>query len=390
MVALEKYLRHNNMKEYKNINEVFENWGKENQKLPEGNLILKEKILSKIPFTLEGYRSYEQKRKPLPWMSMAFLTMAILIVIGNIGIFSKNVDMAVTPMWAERGSGIQLETPAVSDQNKTLGNYYYPNQNATTDTREFLKINYNATIKTRNVGDMVAKTEVAVRGFGGRVDESSGGEKYGYVNFSIPASQFEMFKSQIKSLTNAKLFVEEINSTNLLTQKQGIERNQTQANNYIINFKNEKAQIVKNHSQIINSFNSRVDGLNKELVLLQFEWQTASNSRRAEINTRFAQIQTEKNTIQEDSANENSSYQNKLTNVNQKIKDAEDTLQSYQTADQNLIDNVSMVNGTISFDWVSLFELVNIFVSWYWFVVAFLIGAVVSYWRYRMSMRVFI
>ena len=395
------------MKEYKNINEVFENWGKENQKLPEKNLLIKNEILSKISFSVEGYRKNEEGRKPLPWVFMAFATLAVIIVVGNLGAtaFSpqKN-EYTIPPVVGSQGQVLRNQASDISNKNISgestgssaialpgVPSYYpYPDQNVGTDTREFLKINYNATIKTRDVGDTVLKVENIVRGSAGRVDGLNSGEKYGYVSFSVPASQFEMFRSQIKNITNVKLFIEETNSTNLLPEKQQIEKDQTQVEKSITDLKKQKAQLNSSHTQIIDSYNYRIYELNRENGLLQVEWQTATPARRIEITARLAQILQEKNNLEANISNENAIYQNKVSIINQNLKNAGVDLQNVQTRNQDLINNVSMVNGTISITWVSLFELVGIFFSWYWIALILAALAVISYWRYRVSMKIFI
>ncbi|MEI6580766.1 MAG: hypothetical protein WCO07_01195 [bacterium] len=378
------------MKEYKNISEVFKNWGREKQKFPEDNLILKDKILSKVPFSLGSYRNIEKKKKRLPWLSMAFATMAtmaIVVVIGNASFFSKKTNyQGILGLGDQNTSGASITL----EQNKMLDIFYYPNQNGGTDTREFLKISYNAEIKTRNVNHVVTKIETIVRGSSGRVDASSGGEKHGYVSFSIPKINFEVFRSQIEDLTNAKLFVEETRSANLLPEKQQIEKEQVGVEKTIVGLKNQKAQLARNHTEIIDSYNFRIYELNRESGLLQNEWQTAIEARRVEITARLAQILTEKNNLATKISSENNTYENKLALINGSLKSAGVSLENVQNRNQNLIDNVSMINGTISVTWVNLFQLVNIFISWYWIALVLAIASAVSYWRYRVSMRVFI
>ena len=392
----------------KNINEMFKDWGKENQKLPKGNLTIKNEVLSKIPFSIENYRAGTQKKKNLPWFSIAFAVIAIIVFVGNVNFSGSKKNFGntlgsfgISEIGGSVDSGANLNKDAAlsapsyeSSKNTQTDSFYYPNQDqniiSSTDTREFLKTNYNATIQTRNVDDMVVKTINNVRIFGGRIDGSNSSEEYGFVSFSVPVSKFEMFRREIKDLTNARLFGEETNSTNLLPQKQEIEKSEDQTNNYISSFKNEKAQILKNNSGIVSSLNSRSDGLNRESNLLQAEWQTASYSRQLEITARLVQIQGEKNAINGELINENKIYQNKLTTINQKIKDASETLQSYQVQDQNLADDVSMVSGTISFNWVSIWKLINLFVPGTIFPWILGIAALVSYWRHQISMREFI
>jgi hypothetical protein len=372
----------------KKINEMFKNWGRKNQILPNENVLMKEKVLSNVPFSIEGYRASE-KKKSLPWLSMTFATLAILVFIAGPSsvITTKNFSMM------DSGNSIQMESPSVSNDGlemMKMPRYYDTGLVSQTDNRQFLKINYDAEIKTRNISDMVTKIESTVRLFNGRIDGSSSGKEYGYVNFVVPASQFEIFKREVKDLTNDKLFIEQISSVNLLPEKQQIEKNQKEVEGYISSYKNEKAQLVKDHNSIVSSYNTRISGLDTESALLQNEWQTATTVRRSIITARLAQIQIEQNIIAGELSNENSIYQNKLVIINQKLKNAETGLQTVQEQDRNLIDNVSVVTGRISLTWVSLWEIADIFVPGALLAWILAIAAGLSYWRYRFLMQNYI
>jgi hypothetical protein len=186
------------------------------------------------------------------------------------------------------------------------------------------------------------------------------------------------------------LFIEQISSVNLLPEKQQIEKNQKEVEGYISSYKNEKAQLVKDHNSIVSSYNTRISGLDTESALLQNEWQTATTVRRSIITARLAQIQIEQNIIAGELSNENSIYQNKLVIINQKLKNAETGLQTVQEQDRNLIDNVSVVTGRISLTWVSLWEIADIFVPGALLAWILAIAAGLSYWRYRFLMQNYI
>jgi len=376
-----------------NINEVFRKWGKEKQELPKDNVSLKEEILAKVPFSVDGYRNLNKKKKSLPWFPMAFATMAILVLIGNTGFQRKNYENnAVMPF--------NLSSVEMKQTRETSGSYkdnlkmksedfVHSVQNVITDTREFLKTNYRATIKTRKIVDMADKIGVMVRGFGGRINSISSGGKTGHISFSIPADQFEMFRSEIKRLTNARLFVEEKSSTNMLPQKQVLEKKYEQVGNSITDSKNEKAQLTKNHSQVVDSYNSRIKGLDEEVRLLQIEWSNVDYNRTLEINSRLTQIQEEENALQTSLATENKNYNNKLNSINQKLKALGNDLENVEQQDENLVDDVSMVDGTIYLEWISLWKLVDMFTPGPLLAWILVIIAGVSYWRDRRSMRVF-
>lgn len=64
---------------------------------------------------------------------------------------------------------------------------FYPNnqQQSINDTREFLKTSYGASIRTRDVRDVVTSAKNIVKGNDGRVDSISSSEKNGYLTFVV-------------------------------------------------------------------------------------------------------------------------------------------------------------------------------------------------------------
>lgn len=368
----------------KKINEMFKNWGRKNQILPNDNIAMKEKILSKIPFSIEAYR-VDVKKKSLPWISFAFGIMAVITLL--IGVApSFQVETFSTSMGSRGLSDSSFSINEI-ERLQIFPSIYPNNENKTSDTREFLKINYYATIQTRDVGEMVERVMSSVRIFGGRIDSLNNGEKYGNINFSIPADQFEIFKREIKSLTNAKLFVDGENSTNLLSQKQNIEAMQVQSEKTLTNLTKDRAQLNNSYSQVNSSYTKRVDNLDAESELLQIEWQNAEYNRKLEINSRITQIQGERNTLESELAKEHRNYLSKLNDINKQIKNNEDGLVGIKQQDQNLLENVSMVNGSISFNWISLWKLVDLFTPGPLLAWIFFFAGLISYWRYRIVMR---
>ena len=368
------------MNNYKNIHEILRNWGKNNQKLPPHNLTLKREVLSKAPLYFDV-----QKRPGLPWLSMSFAALSLLVLLAssiNSPIYSTKGRMAlpVTPSFTE-SNGLSFDTSIYPRD---------PGGLPITDTRQFLKTYYNATIRTRNVAEKVSKIEVSVRALGGRIDMSNSGEEYGYVSFAIPAAQLGTFREEIKSLTGKKLITEQLNSENLLPQKQSIEEAKKQAEKSLAGLKNEQAELGSNHAKVIGSYTSRLNGLNQEMTLLQNEWSSASSERKAQINSRLAQIQTEKNIIQAELENENKSYQNKLAEIKNRIKNAEIVLGSIQSEDQNLLENVATVTGNISLEKVNFWEIADIYMPGPLLAWLLATAAIAAYPRHRWAFQVFV
>src|SRR3989344_2652461 len=76
---------------------------------------------------------------------------------------------------------------------------YYNDQSDITDTREFLKTSYSATLKTRDVPEMAKEVKNAIRDVEGRIDNINSSEKYGQISFVVPKSRFEEFRSAVES-----------------------------------------------------------------------------------------------------------------------------------------------------------------------------------------------
>ena len=110
------------------------------------------------------------------------------------------------------------------------GIYYpYPYQNPDvpiTDTREFLKMYYNASMRTRDVPALTRKVETTVRGYDGRIDSESSSGTYGYVSFAVPQTKYDSFRAELEGLVGSRFLSVNISSQNLLSQKVSIEEQQ--------------------------------------------------------------------------------------------------------------------------------------------------------------------
>jgi len=362
----------------KDTHNIFVDWGKQNSKVPENNLVLKSEMLSKLPFVPKV-----QSRRPTPWLSLTFATLAIFAFFGSaVDYRTKGLEMTSSAV----PQGASVDGVSMSPTSPAIYPDYYREYNPSIkDDRQFLKTSYNSTIRTRNIMDSVSRIEIVVRGFDGRIDSKSSGEEYGYVSFVIPASKLEMFREEIKSLTGKKLIAEQISAENLLPQKQFIEEQQKQFEKSLVDLQNERTQLIKNNTIARNSYNGRISSKNLEINNLQNEWYNASPERRLQINLQISQLQNEKSDLQVALDNQNRTYNNKLANIDSNIKSYESNLDSVKNQDKTLLDNVATVNGSISLEKVNLWEIADIYVPGSLLAWLLLAVALVSYWRYRMS-----
>jgi hypothetical protein len=183
---------------------------------------------------MDGGSSYEIGRM-LNYVIPFILLISILLVVGGLILSSKGHlvtygfigivisiilfvggrlvinEYGMSPGSLSMDSIPQVPSmPSVGVDSGGYGNNYNygygKGQPDITDNREFNKVSYNATIKTRNVRETVRDVKGAVRDVEGRVDREQSAKDRGYVSFVVPKSKFDDFRDQVESLGNAKLY----------------------------------------------------------------------------------------------------------------------------------------------------------------------------------------
>jgi len=272
----------------------------------------------------------------------------------------------------------QSTLPQAGDSSRPYPDILPQPQPPISDTREFLKVNYNATIRTRQVDDLTQHTQTLIRGFGGRIDSVSSSSQSGYISFVLPVNQFEAFKLEIKSLTYAKFLTEQLTTQNLLPQKQMIETQANGAQKNLRQLQDEQTQLVTNHNRLIASLRSQLSSIAKQLASLRVEV-TNDPTRQAQIAARIEILLGQQQSLQARLANENTAYASQRDSLDSQIKDAQSTLNNIQQEDKNLLDNVVTVQGTISLQWISILEIISLYLSDFWIFWALFTGAIIAY-----------
>lgn len=242
--------------------------------------------------------------------------------------------------------------------------YPYPNPDVPiTDTREFLKIYYNASMQTRDVPALTRRVETTVRGYDGRIDNESSAEKYGYVSFALPQAKYDAFRAELESLVGSRFLKVNISSQNLLSQKVSIEEQQKQADSALADYRTARQKIVNAHMSVVQSLQAQIDAT------------SATSSERVSLEKLLT--------------SENASYARNLSNADANIKYAQDWVKGVQTQDAKLLANVATVNGTVSIQWISLWDIVQVYLPGYWIPTIFAILALLSFlWdRHRFGTR---
>ncbi len=267
------------------------------------------------------------------------------------------------------GSNMMPSVPSINDNglynSEMMPPDYYDRgyQKPTiTDTREFLKTNYSADIKTRNVSKVIKDVTNIVKGADGRIDNSYSSEKSGRISFVVAKSKFDDFKNQIESLTHEKLYTETISSENLLNQKQNIEEQTGNIVNTLANLQSQKTNLENQHTQSVSVINKELTRIKAELVAIRAVMSTSTEPLVLESFTKQeSSLVKQENTQKTKLINENNSYVAQSQSLDNSISNYNNGLTNVIEQDSQFTDNIETVNGSINVGWVSLWEIAKIF-----------------------------
>lgn len=299
------------------------------------------------------------------------------------GVSYTSGTMAVPPtavdMVARESGASNAPSPAMMDSKAYYPDRYpyYKEDVPVTDTREFLKVYYNANMRTRDVQGLTRSVVTTVRGYDGRIDQESSSPQYGSVSFVVSQSKYDAFRGELESLVGSRFLTVNISSQNLLPQKQSIEEQQKQADTSLADYKTARQNIVSAHTSTLKSLQSQIDAISSRLAVLRAQTQTY------DIQVQIQSLSNDLYALNQQLANENASYSAQLKNADANIKYAQDWQKAVQTQDQNLLDNVATVNGTVSIQWISLWEMAQLYLPGYWIPAIFAALAFLSYLRDR-------
>lgn len=226
--------------------------------------------------------------------------------------------------------------------------YYDNGQPTISDTREFLKMSYSSTLQTRNVSSLIKDVRNVIKGADGRIDNFYSSEKRGSINFVVAKSKFEDLRSQIEGLTYAKLYTESISSRNLLSQKQNIEEQTVRAVSSLESLQKQKDDLTASHIQKVNAINIELARLRNEL---------ANTQNAAE----ESDLLNQQNIQNQRLSTENSNYAAQSKNLDARIANENANLSNVNKQDDQFADNIETVNGYVTINWVSWWQLAKIY-----------------------------
>jgi hypothetical protein len=294
----------------------------------------------------------------------------VRLMTNSFGVGPETLNSNAIPMVPTMDEGSRsggAEFFSVNSSRSKLSDYmpsskYGNNQASISDTREFLKTDYNASIQTRDVNKVVRFVENAIKGADGRVDNISSSEKYGNIKFVVAKSEFEDFRSEVEVLVHAKLYTENISSENLLTQKQGIEEDQGNIVNSLENWTAQRDALVIKHNLTVANINKDLTRISKELVSIRANMKTEKDSiLLASLYNQEATLMSQETIQKKNLASENSNYSIQKQNLDNLINNENNNLTNINKIDSQFMDNVETVNGYVVVRWINLWEMAKIF-----------------------------
>ena len=216
-----------------------------------------------------------------------------------------------------------------------------------------------------------------VRGYGGRLDNFSSGDKSAYINFVIPKSSLEAFRNELKDLVPARFLTENIGAQNLLPEKRLIESQTESVDKTKIALEQERAALVSRHEAIVNSLRRQLNATAKNISALKLETATTTE-RQQEIAASLAQLSVRQSQLKKALAQENYQYGNNLKSLDARLKEMDYQLEALGQQDSALTENVETVQGSVSVQWIGIWETFTLYVPAFWLVVIF--GAIIIFY----------
>lgn len=380
--------------EQNNSQNQFAAWGKAQQKNPARNVEMKNVAL----FSLKP-----SQKKASRYFHWAQYVMSVVTVLGVV-VVTGHITLNRMHMATSSGPGgsvgstiapvaydVSLESSsAAQDSAYNLAREYpLPEQEIgrfkknVSDTREFLKTYYQATLRTRQVAKLATHIQTMARGYGGRVDNISVNKESAYISFVVPKDKFAMFADELRTLVKPKFIEEIISAQNLLPEKQQIEKRTDVAEQTLSSVKKQRQELVDNHSVVvanlqkrINNYSAQINGLHNQFAA------TTSTERQQAISNQIAYVTRQQNGVKQELVQENSRYETALRLSDANIAASEKRIDTLYEQDQDLLANVETVESSVSLQWISVWEIVELYVPIYWILSILTLGGLIGYFRY--------
>ncbi len=364
-----------------NINILLKDWGGAQQQLPPSNSVLKTNLLAKLSAGTGDAVHRKSRKLWLPLALTGFAGFAGLVFV----LFTLNSAYIPTKLSEQTSyGGLNRSNQSLNSDRSFSPPAYEPPSIPINDTREYLKTDYSASIKTRRVQELADRLQTTIRGFSGRIDSANSSPSSGSISFVVPAARLDAFRTEVKAISGSRFVVEQTSSQNLLSQKQSLEQQQSQFANMLNQFENDRDQLIAAYNQTVASLQSQLDSNSKKLSALQTQWNnTADPNQKASIETQQRELRRVQSNLTTQLSNQNASHAGNLNTLDQQINETNNKLKSLKDQDSRLVDTVATVRGTISLSHISVWGILGLYLPNYWMLYVSLAAIVVAYILHR-------
>ncbi len=402
---------------YKKISDNLTRWGKKSQKISPNNDTIKQNVLNSLRPALEETKT----KHSFAWrwlMIAAVPALAILLMVTynntikeipiayvseseiDIGLTSESpignsgfglADMAASNLSLRQEESSFLEKvvdkirmPEPEPIMITTPNYYNGSKDIT-DTREYLKTNFSLQVATKKVEKNYTHIKTIIRGHGGRIDDSKLTQKYARLNFVIPKSSYNDFVEEVKSLFPEKFITLSENITNLLGQKQNIETQTEYASSSLEILKTERIDNIKKYDEKYTSLNKEINKFQRIMENIVEQRKTISSTEKEtlkKLDNQLSEARQTHNNFVSELLRTMTKHEKDLENFDNQIKDTENYLSSLVKQDVALINNVETVSGNIYINWISFFEIINLYIPVYKTLIMICLLIIISYFLF--------
>lgn len=228
-----------------------------------------------------------------------------------------------------------------------------------TDTRSFMKMAYSALFYTRDVREVVDAAEGRILAAEGRIDTLNKSEMYGVISFVVAKDKFEGLRGELEGLVHVKLYDETISSQNLLGQKQNIETRTNAATTSLAELETTLANVESQYNAKLSKSTIELNKMQRRLDEIRSLLSTTDKDSEA-YNSLIAEDAVQvKNIAQYRSAMsaEAATYGAERNRLQTQLAQANTTVTALEDEDQDFVNNVETVNGTLTVRKVSWWAL---------------------------------
>lgn len=322
------------------LKEKLISWGADERRIPDRNDDIRATVVAHLTPSTSDVVCVPHATHRIPWLSLAFAILAVIAFVAPSSSPTTQLTLPAAPTTARDDTAtfesqkLSLGSSAASRAMPSPKIYPYPipENPPATDTREFLKTDYRAMIRTRRVQDVGNRATTVIRGYGGRIDSSSLSESSGHVSFVLPATKLDAFRAELTTLVGTRFITEQTSTQNLLPEKRAIESGQEDAEQVVTRLERERTNLMASFRRTETDMNARIAA---------------------------AATDEERRALQDELARARRTYESRKRNLDVRIQSERDRLAALEEQTSDLLDNVATVRGTVSLYRISLYGILN-------------------------------